>query len=129
MAAIADFAGYPAWVAHLGRCEVLETGPDGRARRVRFLVEGGPVKDDYELAYTWHGDDAVQWTLVRSRMQRAQTGSYRLSDSASGGTEVRYDLSVEPAVRMPGLLKRAISKTVVDSALKGLKRHVEARDA
>lgn len=126
MAAIADFAAYPTWAASVKRCEVVAQGPDGRAERVRFLVENGPVKDDYELAYRWLGDAAVEWSLVRGQMQKSQHGSYRLLESA-GGTEATYTLAIEPAIPMLGLLKRKVQKVILDTALKELKRHVEAQ--
>jgi ribosome-associated toxin RatA of RatAB toxin-antitoxin module len=125
MAAIADFAAYPRWVPQLSQAQVLESGPDGRAARVRFVIDSGPIKDDYELAYVWTGDDAVEWSLVRARMQKDQRGSYRLS-AAAGGTDVQYRLALEPAARIPGLIKRAVQKAILDAALKGLKRHVES---
>ncbi len=126
MAVIADFAAYPTWAASVKRCQVQSTGADGRAERVRFLVENGPVKDDYELAYVWSGDDAVEWTLVRGQMQKQQHGSYRLAPEGDG-TRVTYTLAIEPAIPMLGLLKRKVQKVILDTALKELKKHVEAR--
>ncbi len=59
MAVIADFPSYPRWVAAAKEVEVLEEGPDGRARRVHFVLDAGAVKDDYVLDYTWDGDRRV----------------------------------------------------------------------
>jgi hypothetical protein len=125
MSAIADFAAYPSWAASVKRCQVVAPGCGGRAERVRFLVENGPVKDDYELAYVWSGDKAVEWSLVRGQMQKEQRGSYQLRADA-GGTEVTYSLAIEPAIPMLGLLKRKVQKVILDTALKELKKHVEA---
>ena len=52
MAVIADFPAYPEWVAAAKRVEVLESGADGRARQVHFVLDAGAVKDDYVLEYT-----------------------------------------------------------------------------
>ena len=41
-------------------------------------------------------------------------------------TEVVYDLTVELAIPMLGLFKRKAEKLIIDTALRGLKRHVEA---
>src|SRR5829696_10244019 len=68
MAVIADFPSYPEWVASAKKVEVLETGPDGRAQRVHFVLDAGAVKDDYVLDYTWEGDRKVSWTLVKGQM-------------------------------------------------------------
>src|SRR3569623_612774 len=78
MAVIADFAAYPQWAASVKSTEVLSTGPDGRAREVRFVLDAGPVKDEYVLGYQWSGDERVDWSLVRATMQKSQQGSYVL---------------------------------------------------
>ena len=83
MAVIADFPSYPEWVAAAKRVEVLEEGPDGRARMVRFVLDAGAVKDDYVLEYSWDGDRQVSWTLVKGQMQKRQDGSYTLEVAAS----------------------------------------------
>src|SRR6476661_11234937 len=87
MAVIADFPSYPQWVAAAKKVEVEETGDDGRASRVHFVLDAGAVKDDYVLDYTWEGDRKVSWTLVSSQLMKRQDGSYTLQDAA-GGTEV-----------------------------------------
>ena len=44
MAVIADFPAYPQWVAAAKKVEVEETGDDGRASRVHFVLDAGAVK-------------------------------------------------------------------------------------
>jgi ribosome-associated toxin RatA of RatAB toxin-antitoxin module len=124
MAVIADFPAYPQWVQAAKTVEVLETGPDGRARRVRFVIDATVLSDDYVLDYTWDDDRQVSWTLVSSRLMKRQDGSYTLRE-AGGGTEVTYRLTVDMAIPMIGLLKRRAEKVVLDTALKELKKRVE----
>jgi ribosome-associated toxin RatA of RatAB toxin-antitoxin module len=125
MAVIADFPAYPEWVAAAKRVEVVETGADGRARRVHFVLDAGAVKDDYVLEYTWDGDRQVSWTLVRGQMQKRQEGSYTLTESAPGRTEVRYAIAIDLSIPMLGMIKRKAEKVILDTALKELKRRVE----
>ncbi len=124
MAVIADFPAYPQWVQAAKTVEVLETGPQGRARRVRFVIDATVLSDDYVLDYTWDDDRQVSWTLVSSRLMKRQDGSYTLRE-AGGGTEVTYRLTVDMAIPMIGLLKRRAEKVVLDTALKELKKRVE----
>ena len=125
MAVIADFPAYPTWVSAAKQVEVLEPGPDGRARRVHFVLDAGAVKDDYVLDYTWDGDRRVDWTLVRGQMQRKQDGSYVLTESA-GSTTVTYTIAIDLTIPMLGLIKRKAEKVILDTALKELKKRVEA---
>ena len=124
MAVIADFPAYPQWVSAAKQVEVLEAGPDGRARRVHFVLDAGAVKDDYVLAYTWEGDRKVTWTLVKGQMQKRQDGSYTLTE-ADGTTEVTYSITIDLSIPMLGMIKRKAEKVIMDTALKELKKRVE----
>ncbi len=124
MAVIADFPAYPEWVAAAKKVEVLETGDDGRARRVHFVLDAGAVKDDYVLDYTWDGDRRVTWTLVTGQMQKRQDGSYTLVET-DGRTEVTYSITIDLSIPMLGMIKRKAEKVILDTALKELKKRVE----
>ena len=125
MAVIADFANYPAWAGSVQRAEVIEHDAGGRASRVAFTLDAGIVRDQYELAYVWSGDERVEWNLTKGQMMRAQHGSYTLRPGPAGGTEVTYSLAVDLAIPMLGLLKRKAERVVMDTALKELKKRVE----
>ncbi len=127
MAVIAGFPAYPEWAGQVKKAEVLETGADGRASRVRFVLDAGVISDEYVLGYDWDDDAGVSWRMVEAgKMLSGLTGSYRLIENG-GGTEVTYDLAVDLKVPMIGMIKRKAEKVIVDTALKGLKRRVESR--
>lgn len=125
MAVIADFEAYPQWTSQVKTVEVLERDADGRAVSVRFVLDAGIVKDEYTLAYDWSVADQVSWHLTKGQMQKSQEGTYALRAGGTG-TEVRYDLTVDLAIPMIGLFKRKAEKTIIDTALKGLKARVES---
>ncbi|MDQ1740536.1 MAG: hypothetical protein QOE53_2188 [Pseudonocardiales bacterium] len=125
MAVIADFAAYPQWAKSVTSAEVTVPGENGRAKQVAFKIDAGVIRDDYELAYDWHGEQQVSWTLVRGQMQKSQRGSYTLTPTGNGATEVTYNLAVDLAMPMLGMLKRKAEKVVMDTALKELKKRVE----
>lgn len=126
MDVIADFDAYPSWVSAAKSVDVLATGADGRADRVKFVLDAGMVKDTYELSYQWASDGkSVSWELVSGEMQKSQAGSYTLKDNDSGGTEVTYELAVDLNIPMIGLFKRKAEKVITDTALKELKKRVE----
>jgi ribosome-associated toxin RatA of RatAB toxin-antitoxin module len=128
MAVIADFASYPEWTNAVKHTEVLSSDAEGRAEQVRFTLDAGVVKDEYVLAYDWARDGlSVSWTLVKGQMQKAQEGSYRL-EPVPEGTKVTYSLAVTLAIPMIGMFKRKAEKMIMDTALKELKRRVEATD-
>jgi ribosome-associated toxin RatA of RatAB toxin-antitoxin module len=125
MAVIADFAHYPEWTGSVKQATVVDSYPDGRARRVAFRLDAGVVRDSYELDYVWSDDARVDWTLASGQMMKAQRGCYVLTPQADRTTLVTYMLAVELAIPMLGLLKRKAERIVLDTALKQLKRRVE----
>ena len=126
MAVIADFAAYPEWADQINAVEVLAPGSAGRAERVRFTMDAGAIKDSYTLDYTWAPDGrSVSWTLVKGQIQKAQDGSYALAGRGDS-TTVTYSLAVDLNIPMIGMLRRKAEKVIIDTALKGLKRRVEA---
>ena len=125
MDVIADFEAYPEWTGSIKRVEITDPGADGRAKRVKFSVDAGLLKDTYELAYTWAPDGrSVSWDLVSGQMQKAQHGSYVLRP-AEDGTEVTYSLEVDLLVPMIGMLRRKAERVILDTALKELRKRVE----
>lgn len=126
MAVIADFPAYPEWTGSLKSAEIVEQGPDGRAKRVHFTLDAGVVKDQYELEYIWTRDERVEWNLVKGQMQKMQHGTYALRDAGGGTTEVTYSLTIDLAIPMLGMLRRKAERVIMDTALKELKKRVES---
>ena len=126
MDVIAGFDAYPIWAKGVKVAQVEASFADGRAQRVYFQLDVSPIKDDYTLAYIWHGDREVTWTLTRGKMLTALDGSYQLQDLGNGSTEVTYALSLDLAIPLIGMLKRKGEKILIETALKGLKNRVES---
>jgi len=126
MAVIADLAAYPAWTEGIRSVEVLATDASGRPERAAFRVGMAGIEAAYTLLYAYEPDDAaVSWTTDSAAGAVADVrGEYRLRAEA-GETAVSYSLRVEPAIPLPGYLKRHVERTIVDAALEGLKRRVE----
>ena len=128
MAVIADFEAYPQWAKQVKAAEVTKPGSGssgGRPQRVKMTVDAGVFKDTYELEYAWNGDESVSWTLVQGEMQKSQDGTYSLQ-SDGDSTTVTYELTVDLAIPMLGMLKRKAEKVIMDTALKELKKRVES---
>jgi ribosome-associated toxin RatA of RatAB toxin-antitoxin module len=126
---IADFEAYPQWAGEVKRVTILSEDGDGWADEVEFDLDAGAIKDTYVLKYTWDvdvdGTGVVSWTLVRAGLLKALDGSYTLA-TAGTSTKVTYKLVVDVKIPMLGMLKRKAEKTIVDTALKELKKRVEA---
>ncbi|WP_265444083.1 SRPBCC family protein [Flexivirga meconopsidis] len=125
---IADFDAYPEWTGQIKSAEVLSEDADGWPEQVQLTLDAGVIKDTYTLDYTWDvvedGTGVVSWTLVKSTILKELDGVYRLvADGA--GTRVTYELTVDVSIPVIGMLRRKAEKTIIDTALKGLKKRVE----
>jgi ribosome-associated toxin RatA of RatAB toxin-antitoxin module len=123
MAVIADFEHYPEWVDSMKSAEVLSSSA-GKAETVRMVLDHPLVKDDYVLAYQWQ-PSTVSWHLVEGTLLKAMDGSYVL-EQRGGAATVTYTLAVDVNLPMIGMFRRKAEKTIIDGALKGLKRRVES---
>ena len=66
----------------------------------------------------------VSWKLVEGTLLKAMDGSYVLKPNGAG-TTVTYTLTVDINMPMISMFKRKAEKTIIDGALKGLKKRVE----
>lgn len=125
MAVIADLESYPEW-AGVKQTRILASFPDGRPRDVEMVIDSGPIKDTYTITYQWHGDQQVNWQLTESTILRDLDGTYTVRDLGDGSSEVSYRLMVDLTIPIIGDIKRKAEKAIVDTALKALKKRVEA---
>ena len=123
MEVIADFEHYPEWVDSMKSAEVLTVGDAGRAETVRMTLQHPLVSDTYTLRYDWQAH-RVDWKLVEGSLLKAMDGSYQLEPAGAACT-VTYRLTVDVNLPMIGMFKRKAEKTIIDGALKGLKKRVE----
>ena len=125
MEVITDVGAYPDWQDEMKAAEVLERDEQGRPLRARLTVDAKVIKTTYTLAYAYDGT-SMSWELWEGDQLEELSGAYRLADVGDGTTDVTYELTVTPKFRLPGLVRRQAAKRIVDGALKGMKRRVEA---
>ncbi len=126
---IADFEAYPEWAEQVKRATILSEDELGWAEEVEFVLDAAPIRDTYVLAYDWDveedGTGEVRWKLVRSDLLKALDGVYRLTAEGDDSTEVTYTLRVDVKLPLIGPLRRKAERTIIDTALQGLKARAE----
>jgi ribosome-associated toxin RatA of RatAB toxin-antitoxin module len=123
MSVLVDLESLTEWSSSHQKVEVLERDDQGRPSKSRQVVKVVGVSDEQVLDYTVH-DDGVAWTLVSSKQQRAQQGRYTLTPNGDK-TDVRFELTVDPAVPLPGFLIKRGAKGLMETATDGLRKRVE----
>ena len=120
-----DIETYPEWAQGVRTVEVLEKDAEGRPTRATFTLEGIVKEIRYTLTYTHNPPTGMAWVADSGGDVEELTGSYDFNE-ADGKTVVTYALRVEPSFRVPGFLVRQGEKQIVNAALRGLRKRVEA---
>jgi len=110
---IADLESLTEWSPPHQSSEVLEKNKDGRPSKAKMKVKAAGITDEQVVAYTW-SDNEVGWTLVSSGQQRSQDASYTLVPDGDR-TKVKFEISVDPVVPLPGFVLKRTVKGTIDS--------------
>lgn len=121
----ADLAAYPEWAEGVQSVSVNATDGDGLPLEAEFVVDAMMKKIRYELHYQHDAPNLMTWSAVPGTDIKMMQGSYELTETDSG-TSVVYALKVDPAFPVPGFIRRQAEKTLVNIALRGLKKRAEA---
>jgi len=119
---IADVESTPAWSPQYQSAEVLEAYDDGRPKRVKMKIKTAGISDEQVVEYTWSGD-VVRWTLISAGQLKAQDASYTLTPDGDK-TRVKFDITVDLAIPMPGFVLKRAMKGGVETATEGLRKRV-----
>jgi ribosome-associated toxin RatA of RatAB toxin-antitoxin module len=119
---IADLDSLTEWSSAHQSSEVVERGDDGRPSVAKMKVKVAGITDEQVVAYTW-GENTVSWTLVSATQQRAQDATYTLTPEGDN-TRVKFDITIDPMVPLPGFLLKRTIKSVMDTSTQGLRKRV-----
>ncbi|MFV8049320.1 SRPBCC family protein [Mycobacterium sp. 48b] len=119
---VADVEATPSWSPQYQRAEILETFDDGRPKQVKMTVKAAGLTDEQVIEYTW-SENKVSWTLVRAGQLKAQDAGYTLIPEGDK-TRVRFDITIDLAVPLPGFILKRAMKGGVDTATEGLRKQV-----
>ena len=121
-----DFERYPEWAKDVKDVVVHARDDQGRAMEVEYRASALGRSTHYTLGYDYGAaPEKLSWRLVRGDIMRTIDGSYHFSETADGGTEVRYDLVIDLVVPLPGFVKRRAEVRILNT-VRELKARAEA---
>lgn len=119
---IADVESASSWSSQYQSAQVLDTYPDGRPKRVKMKIKAAGITDEQEVEYRWTEDTAA-WTLIKAGQLRSQDASYTLTP-VGDKTRVRFEITIDPSVPLPGFLLKRTMKGAMETATDGLRKQV-----
>jgi len=122
----ADFERYPEWAKDVKDVVVRARDEEGRPSEVEFRASALGRSTHYTLSYDYsQAPHALAWHMLRGDIMRTIDGAYHFSPTADGGTEVRYDLTIDLVVPLPGFVKRRAEVRILNT-VRELKTRAEA---
>lgn len=124
-AVVADVESTPTWSPQYQKAEVVDTDDEGRPRMVKQTIKTVGITDVLTVEYAWE-PDKVSWQLVKASQLKSQKCSYTLAPQGQA-TKVRFDITVELAIPLPGFILKKVMKGALDVATDGLRKEVLRR--
>lgn len=124
---LTDFGAYPRWAQGVKKAKVLNRDIHGRPTEVSMEAGQMGINASYTLRYKYKANDGgLSWTTKEaSGAVKDLAGEYVL-EPESGRTRVTYRLTMVPAISLGGFMKKQAERTIINAALGGLKKRVEA---
>lgn len=123
--AICDFLNYPKWVRMMEEVKILERYPDGRGKRVEFLLNIFLRKVRYVLDYFY--DDSghtLSWLSAGGDVVSIK-GRYSFRSVGEKITSATYDLDIMWDFPVPNRMKQYFSGIFMRKSMKDFKNFVE----
>jgi ribosome-associated toxin RatA of RatAB toxin-antitoxin module len=122
---IADVESAPKWSSQHQGAEVLDRDANGRPGKVRLKLKTMGISDEQVVQYSWT-DTGASWTLLESSQLKTQSATYTLTPEGDT-TRVRFEITVDPAVPIPGFVLKRAMKGGLEAATDGLRKQVLKR--
>jgi len=123
---LSEFGRYPEWAADIKSVHVDEHDETGRPRVVTYRAAAFGRSTSYTLRYDYSkAPEELSWVQTAGDLTRRLDGSYHLSSTGDGGTEIVYKLVVDLKVPLPGFVKRRAEGRIMGTALRELRAVVE----
>jgi uncharacterized membrane protein len=121
-----DIERYPEWALDIKEVAIIGRDDAGRPHEVEFRASALGRSTHYSLRYDYsEAPGRLAWSMLDGDIQRSIDGAYVFSDLGDGRTEVRYDLSIDLVVPLPGFVKRRAERRILN-AIRELKVAAEA---
>jgi ribosome-associated toxin RatA of RatAB toxin-antitoxin module len=125
--AAVDYDSVAEWQRAAKAARVLERYPDGLGKVVEWHVDLAVRELRYTLVYSYEPPHRITWDFVEGDFLRDIGGGYDFEAVGGRRTTITYAVTVEPAIRVPGLIARRLEREMMKRSVEDLKREVERR--
>ena len=124
-----DYETVAEWQRAAKSVEVIERHPDGLGKIVDWHVDLAVRDLRYRLHYQYERPHRIRWEFVEGDLLKDIGGGYRFEEDGNGGTIATYEVSVQPAIPVPGFVARRLERELMKRSVEDLRREAERRAA
>jgi hypothetical protein len=123
-----DFERYTEWATDVKEVNIVAHDDNGRGGDVSYRVAAMGRSTSYTLRYSYGSNPLrLSWRLIEGDVMERIDGEYEFVSIGDGsGCEVRYYVSVDMLVPLPGFVKRRAEAKILHTAMDDLKKRVES---
>jgi len=123
-----DFASYTEWASDIKEVEIVAHDDTGRGGDVAYRVAAMGRSTSYTLRYSYGSNPLrMSWRLIEGDVMERIDGEYEFVPIGDGSRcEVRYYVSIDMLVPLPGFVKRRAEAKILHTAMDDLKKRVES---
>lgn len=123
-----DFERYTEWATDVKEVEVVARDDSDRGGDVAYRVAAMGRSTSYTLRYSYGSNPLrMSWRLIEGDVMERIDGEYEFVPLGDGSRcEVRYYVSVDMLVPLPGFVKRRAEAKILHTAMDDLKKRVES---
>ena len=123
-----DFERYTEWATDVKEVNIVAHDDNGRGGDVSYRVAAMGRSTSYTLRYSYGSNPLrLSWRLIEGDVMERIDGEYEFVPIGDGSAcEVRYYVSVDMLVPLPGFVKRRAEAKILHTALDDLKKRVES---
>ncbi len=123
-----DFASYTEWASDIKEVDVVAVDDSGRGGDVAYRVAAMGRSTSYTLRYSYGSNPLrMSWRLIEGDVMERIDGEYEFVPIDGGERcEVRYYVSIDMLVPLPGFVKRRAEAKILHTAMDDLKKRVES---
>lgn len=123
-----DFGTYTEWASDIKEVEVIAHDDTGRGGDVAYRVAAMGRSTSYTLRYSYGSNPLrMSWRLIEGDVMERIDGEYEFVPIGDGSRcEVRYYVSIDMLVPLPGFVKRRAEAKILHTAMDDLKKRVES---
>jgi len=123
-----DFERYTEWASDIKDVNVVARDDTDRGGDVAYRVAAMGRSTSYTLRYSYGSNPLrMSWRLIEGDVMERIDGEYEFVPIDGGARcEVRYYVSIDMLVPLPGFVKRRAEAKILHTAMDDLKKRVES---